>query len=465
MPAAEKYEVLILGSGEAGKYLAWTSARAGKRTALIERRYIGGSCPNIACLPSKNVIHSAKVTNYFQRAEEFGIECAGWSVDMAGVRARKRRMVDDMVAIHRGHYESSGAELVMGEGRFVAPRTIETALLDGGTRTLEGERVILSTGSRTSLQSLPGLVEARPMTHIDLLELDTVPGHLLVLGGGYIGLELAQAMRRFGSRVTVIERNDRLLPREDADVSELLTGLCAREGIALATGTSIERVSGISGDRVSVSATRNGAPVTIEGTHLLVATGRTPNTDGIGLETAGVKLDSRGYIEVNERLETTAEATWAVGDCAGSPHFTHIAFDDYRIVRDNLAGGKRVTTGRLVPFCMFTDPEFARVGLSETEAKSQGIPYRLVKVPMAAVLRAHTVAETQGFMKALLDAESDRILGFTAVGADAGETISVVQLAIANGIPYTAIRDSVFTHPTMAEGLTVLFAGKPVSAT
>lgn len=458
----EEFDVVVLGSGEAGKYLAWTLAESGLRTAMVERRWIGGSCPNIACLPTKNVIHSAKVASLMRRSAEFGLSAGEVHVDMEGVRARKRRMVDALVQVHQKRYTSSGTELVLGQGTFVAPRTLQVALSDGGSRTLRGAKVILSTGSRATIPDLPGMKEAAPMTHIEALELDVVPDHLLVLGGGYIGLELAQAMRRFGARVTIVERNHRVLPREDDDAVAELTAMCQREGIDVVTGLELQRVEGRSGEEVSLFGLRDGAPFSITGSHLLASAGRTPNTDGIGLEAAGVALTERGFIRVNERLETTAENTWAVGDCAGSPQFTHAAFDDFRIVRDNLRGGNRSTRDRLMPFSLFTDPEFARVGLSENEARQQGIPYRLVKIPMAAVLRTRTLGEETGFLKALLHAENDSILGFTAVGVEAGEILGVVELAMRTGAPYTAIRDAVLPHPTMAEGLTVLFGQKPV---
>jgi pyruvate/2-oxoglutarate dehydrogenase complex dihydrolipoamide dehydrogenase (E3) component len=466
LPAAEEYDIVILGTGEGAKYVAWTEAKQGKRVAVVERRYIGGSCPNIACLPSKNIIHSAKVASYFSRSEEFGVRKDGFQVDMAGVRARKRQMVDGLVEMHLGNFKASGAELILGEGRFVAPRTLAVALHDGGTRVLRGSKVVIGTGTRATIAPVPGLLEASPMTHIEALELDHLPEHLLVLGGGYVGLELAQAMRRFGSRVTVIDRNTRLTHREDEDVSNALADLFRDEGIDLVLGADVARVEGKSGESVKLFLVQNrsgtrGVETTLEGTHLLVATGRTPNTEGIGLELAGVSLTDHGYIRVNERLETTAADTWALGDCAGSPQFTHIAFDDFRVVRDNIAGGHHTTTGRQVPFCMFTDPEFARIGLSETEAKAQGIPYRLARIPMVAVLRTRTLSETRGFMKALIDTESDSILGFTAFGVGAGEIMGAVQIAMIAALPYTALRDAILTHPTLLEGLVGLFSSVP----
>jgi len=412
-------------------------------------------------MPSKNVIHSAKVASYFWRSGEFGITKENTQINMSGVRDRKRKMVDGMVDVHLARFKASGAQLLIGSGRFIGPKTVEVALADGGTRVLRGEKVIISTGSRTTLEPVPGLLEASPLTHIEALDLDYIPGHLLIVGGGYIGLEIAQAMRRFGSRVTIIERNARLAHREDEDVSDALHDMFREEGIEVVTSAHITRVEGKSGKWVKLYTVREGSEINLEGTHVLVATGRTPNTQGIGLELAGVETTDRGHVKVNERLETTAPGIWAVGDCAGSPHFTHIVFDDFRIVRDNLAGGHRVTTGRQVPFCMFTDPEFARVGLSETEAKERGIAYRLAKIPIMGVYRARTLCETRGFLKALIDTESDRILGFTALGAEAGEIIAVVQVAMLAGLSYTALRDAIFTHPTMAEGLIPLFSAVP----
>jgi pyruvate/2-oxoglutarate dehydrogenase complex dihydrolipoamide dehydrogenase (E3) component len=461
MSRIEEYDIVVLGSGEGSKYIAWTLAKQGKRVAVIERKYIGGSCPNIACLPSKNIIHSAKVASYFQRSEEFGITKDNFKISMAGVRDRKRRMVDGLIQVHLDNFKASGAELVMGSGRFVSPRTLEVALHEGGTRILRGVKVIIGTGTRATLEHIPGLVEAKPLTHIEALELDRVPEHLLVLGGGYVGLELAQAIRRFGSRVTVIERNARLAHKEDEDVSDALLALFKDEGIDVVFEAHVTSVSGESGRSVKLVAEQGGAERILEGTDLLVATGRTPNTEGIGLELAGVELTDRGYIKVNERLETTAPDVLAIGECAGSPQFTHIAFDDFRVIRENLTSRHRVTTGRQVPFCMFTDPELARVGLSEREAKAQGIAYRLAKIPMAAVLRARTLSETRGFMKALIDAKSDRILGFTAFGVSAGEIMGSVQVAMVAGLPYTALRDAVLTHPTLLEGLIPLFSAVP----
>jgi pyruvate/2-oxoglutarate dehydrogenase complex dihydrolipoamide dehydrogenase (E3) component len=457
----EDYDVVILGSGAGSKLAAWTLAEQGKRVAVIERKYIGGSCPNIACMPSKNIIHSAKVASYFHRGEEFGITTKGYKVDMFAVRDRKRRMVSSEVDAHLGNYKRSGAELILGSGRFVGPRTLEATLPDGTNRRLRGANVIIGTGTHAALEPIPGLVEAQPLTHVEALELDEIPEHLLVIGGGYVGLELSQAMRRFGSKVSVIERNDRLVHREDEDVTDALRSLLEDEGIDIVLNTRVKEISGKSGKSVKIVIEQKGVRKTLEGTHLLVAAGRTPNTEGIGLELAGVEVTDRGYVKVNERLETTAPGVWAVGEVAGSPQFTHISVDDFRVVLASLTGGNRVTTGRQVPFCLFTDPEFARVGLSEKEAKTRGIAYRLFKVPMEAVLRTHTLSETRGFLKALVEIDGDRILGFAAFGVEAGEIMSAVQIAMIAGLPYTGLRDAILAHPTLLEGLGPLFSSVP----
>lgn len=461
MPNAEKYEVLIIGSGEAGKYLAWTMGTAGHRTAMIERKLIGGSCPNIACLPSKNVIHSAKVASFARRGTEFGLDFDSLRIDMVGVQGRKRNMVQDMIKIHLDRYKSSGVDLIMGTARFIAPRTVEVSLNGGGMRLISGERVFLSMGTRAAIPDVPGLAASQPMTHVEALDLDRLPDHLIVLGGGYVGLEMAQAMRRFGARVTLIEQGAQLLSREDPDVGGALLELFQDEGINVLLKTKIHSVKGHSGQHIKVAVEGENGVRTLEGSDLLVATGRVPNTEGIGLEQCGVKLTPQGFVEVNERLETTAANVWAMGDCAGSPFFTHVAFDDFRIVRDNLNGGNRTTRDRLVPFCLFTDPELARIGLNESEAKALGVDYRIVEIPMSSVLRMRTLSELRGFIKMLIAAETDHILGLTVFGSDASEILAAVQTAMLGGLAYITLRDAIFTHPTPAEGLTVLLANVP----
>jgi pyruvate/2-oxoglutarate dehydrogenase complex dihydrolipoamide dehydrogenase (E3) component len=458
MSQTDSYQDLVLGSGAGGKLLAWHLARSGRRVAVVERRWIGGSCPNINCLPSKNEIWSAKVADLLHHAAQFGIVTGSVAVDMARVRRRKREMVEGLVALHLDLYQKSGTELIMGDGRFVAPKTLEVRLRDGGTRVLKGERVFLNLGTRATIPSTAGLADARPLTNIELLELDRLPAHLIVLGGGYVGLEFAQAYRRFGSRVTVVQHGPQLASGEDPDVADALGRLLGDEGIEVLLSAEALRVEGRSGESVRLRVRTPQGDRLLEGSDILVATGRTPNTAGIGLDVAGVRLDARGYVQVNDRLETSAPDVWAIGECAGSPQFTHVSEDDFRVIRDNLAGGSRTTRDRLIPFCLFTDPPLARVGLSEAEARRRGVAVRVAKLPMGAVLRTRTTGEMRGFMKALVDARTDRILGFTMFGPEAGEVMAVVQTAMLAGLPYTGLRDAILAHPTMAEGLTALFS-------
>jgi pyruvate/2-oxoglutarate dehydrogenase complex dihydrolipoamide dehydrogenase (E3) component len=460
MSQPERFENLVLGSGAGGKLLAWHMAQSGRRTAVVERRWVGGSCPNVNCLPSKNEIWSAEVAHLVRHAAQFGTVTGPVTIDMAAVRQRKRDMVDRQIAAHLQNYQTSGAELIMGTGRFVAPKTLEVRLNDGGTRVLAGDRVFLNVGTYAAIPSVPGLQDARPLTNIEALELDYLPSHLLVLGGGYVGLELAQAYRRFGSRVTVIQQSAQLMVREDPDVAAAVQRMLSDEGIQVLVAAETLHVHGRTGEAVSLAVRTTSGEQHIEGSDLLVAAGRMPNTAGIGLEEAGVAVDGRGYIRVNERLETSASEVWAIGECAGSPQFTHVSVDDFRIIRDNLAGGKRSMRDRLIPYCMFTDPPLARVGLTESEARRRGVTARVTRLPISAVLRAQTTDERQGFMKALVG-DDDRILGFTMIGAEAGEVIAAVQTAMLADLPYSRLRDAILAHPTMAEGLGELFSQVP----
>ena len=461
MPQPERFEVLVLGSGTGGKLVAWHMAQSGRLTAVVERRWIGGSCVNIACMPSKNEISGARVAHLARRAAQFGTMTGSVAIDMATVRRRKREMVERQIAKHLQNYKASGAELIMGNGRFLAPKTLEVTLNDGGTRLLAGDRVFLNVGTHAAVPSVPGLDAARPLTHIEALELDYLPPHLIVIGGGYAGLELAQAYRRFGSNVTIIESGPQLMAREDIDVSQEMRRILSDEGIQVLVEAQLLQVRGRSGEKVRLIVRTASGEQTIDGSDILVAVGRIPNTAGIGLEDAGVELDGRGYIRVNERLETSAPEVWAIGECAGSPQFTHISEDDFRIVRDNLAGKDRSTRDRLVPYCMFTDPPLARVGLSEGEAERQGVIARVARLPMNSVLAAQATDERQGFMKALVGENDDRILGFTMIGANAGEVMAVVQTAMLSGLSYSRLADAALAHPTMAEGLGPLFSNVP----
>lgn len=468
MSQPEHFDYLFIGTGEAGKYTAWTlGSKHGKRCALVERRYLGGACPNIACLPSKNFIHSAGVAYEFRQAvASYGLGSfispsvkkveKDVKVDMTATERHKVEMVDGLMELHRGLFENAKNEVIWGEGRFVAPKTVRV-----GDRLLTGDAIVVNTGSRARVDAtIPGLVEAKPLTHVEILDLAVLPPHLVIIGGGYVGLEFAQAYRRFGSHVTVIEKHERILGKEDADVVDALVDIFVGEGVRIITSAKVERVASVSGHSVEVSVNVAGVASTITASHILAATGRIPNTQDLGLEdAAGIKLSPSGHIQVDSQLRTTAPDVFAVGDCAGSPYFTHISFDDFRVVYSRLTGSPRPggTTDRQVPSVLFTSHELAHVGLREQEARARGIKYRLGKVPMAAFLRTRTRGDSRGFAKVLVEAEGDKILGFTALGLSAGELLPVVQLAMKLGISYKEIADLVIVHPTMGEGLIGLF--------
>jgi pyruvate/2-oxoglutarate dehydrogenase complex dihydrolipoamide dehydrogenase (E3) component len=412
-------------------------------------------------MPSKNEIANAKVAHLVRHGAEHGVVAGSITVDMATVRRRKREMVERQIAAHLQNYKASGAELIMGSGRFVAPKTLEVTLNDGGTRVLTGDKVFLDVGTHAAIPNAPGLEVAKPLTHVEALELDYLPQHLIVIGGGYSGLELAQAYRRFGSDVTIIESGPQLMGREDIDVSQEMRRILSDEGMRVLLEAQLLEVSGRSGDKVTLVVRTPSGEQNIDGSDILVAVGRVPNTAGIGLQEAGVELDSRGYIAVNGRLETTAPDVWALGECAGSPQFTHISEDDFRIIRDNLAGGNRSTRGRIVAYCMFTDPPLAHTGLSEREAERQGVVARIARLPMNSVLGAQATEQRQGFMKALISESDDRIVGFTMVGTTAGEVMAAVHTAMLAGLSYSTLANAPFAHPTMAEGLSLLFSNAP----
>ncbi len=454
MTQAESFDILVFGGGKAGKTLAIEQAKAGKRVAVIEAGMIGGSCINIACIPSKALIRSAEVAHATRRASEFGTYADNIRTSLDLVRNRTASVVAEMVAFNQTGFDASGFELVIGWGRFVSPKTISVET-GNGVRTLTGDKVFINLGTTAAVPDVPGLAAADPITHVEALQLGDMPTHLIVLGGGYIGMELGQAFRRLGAEVTILEKGVRLAPREDEDVSAALLGVLQDEGINVAFNCTGTTVAGKSGQAVSIT-TADGR--VFEGSHLLVAAGRRPRTDGIGLDLAGVELDGRGFVKVDNLLRTSAKDIWAMGEVAGTPMFTHASLDDYRVVSGQLKGGNRTTDGRMIPYCVFIDPEFARVGLNESEARSRNVEYRVARLPMDVVPRARTLSQRKGFMKALVAKDSDRILGFAMLGINAGEVMSVVQMAMLGGLPFSVLRDGIFAHPTISEGLNMLFA-------
>jgi pyruvate/2-oxoglutarate dehydrogenase complex dihydrolipoamide dehydrogenase (E3) component len=465
------YDILTLGGGEGTKYIAWSfgpNSSFGLKTATIERQYKGGSCPNISCLPSKNIIFSAHAVHE-ARMGAFGLTALNAEsnrVDLKAIVNRKNRMVAALMDKHDMLYAKFGTDLIWGQGTFVGPKEIEVTATDGSKERYTADTIIIGTGSRARIdEKIPGLQESAPLTHVEWLDLEELPEKLIVLGGGYVGLEMAQASARLGSKVTVVEKGSKILKNEDDDVTTLLAEVLTKEGIDILAGCQVVKVEGKSGSSIKVHIkSSSGEEKILEGSHLLVAGGRIPNTQNIGLDAAGVELTSAGHIKVDEHLRTTAPDIFAVGDCAGSPNFTHIGFDDFRIVKSVLSKSATLgsTVGRQVPSCLFTDPEVSHVGLTEREAKAKGIPYRLTKMPMIMTLRTGTMDRTVGFIKALIEpAPSEQILGFTGVGPSAGEMLPVIQLAMAQKLSYKTIANMIITHPTMLEGLGPLFDSTP----
>ncbi|MBM7324087.1 FAD-dependent oxidoreductase [Agrobacterium pusense] len=461
MNVIEKFDFLIFGGGKAGKTLAMEQAKAGKKVAVVEAGMIGGSCINVACIPSKTLIRSAEVAHTIKNTAEFGVtvDSVRHSIDL--VRDRTARVVAEMVATNKAGFNASGFDLILGWGRFVAPKTIQVET-ENGVRMLTGDQVFINLGTVADIPDVPGLAEADPITHVDALKLGELPTRLIVIGGGYIGMELGQAFRRLGAEVTIVERGPRLAPREDVDVSEAILKILNSEGVDVALSAYDLTVSGRSGDRVTVHCADGRS---FEGSHILVASGRKPRTSNIGLELAGVEVDERGFVKVDDRLRTTAPDVWAMGEVAGTPMFTHASLDDYRIVKSAMSGGDRTTKDRTIPYCVFIDPEFARIGKNETDMAKDGADYRVANLPVDVIPRARTLSLRKGFMKAIVARDSDIILGFSMLGVNAGEVMSVVQMAMQGGLPFTALRDGIFAHPTITEGLNMLFAnlGAPIT--
>jgi pyruvate/2-oxoglutarate dehydrogenase complex dihydrolipoamide dehydrogenase (E3) component len=454
MTKAENYDILIFGGGKAGKTLAMDQAKAGKKVAVVEAGMIGGSCINVACIPSKTLIRSAEITHLARNMREFGVVADNVRSNLEHARDRTARVVTEMVATNQAGFNASGFDLILGRGSFVGPKTIEVRT-QSGVRTLTGDQVFVNLGTSADVPNIPGLRESSPITHVEALQLGDLPTRLVIVGGGYIGMELGQAFRRLGAEVVIIERAARLAPREDADVGEAILKILSDEGVEVALSAFDLQVSGRSGESVTV---RSADGRTFEGSHIMVASGRKPNTSEIGLDLAGIETDERGFIKVDGQLRTSAPGVWAMGEVAGTPMFTHASLDDYRIVKSTMAGGTRNTSDRTIPYCVFIDPEFARIGRNEGDLNKEGIPYRLAKLPMDVIPRARTLSHRKGFMKAVIAADSDRVLGFSMLGINAGEVMSVVQIAILAELPFTSLRDGIFAHPTITEGLNLLFA-------
>ncbi|WP_024795725.1 dihydrolipoyl dehydrogenase family protein [Tomitella biformata] len=452
----EDFDLLVVGGGKAGKSLAMDRAKAGWSVAMVERDKVGGTCINVACIPTKALVESARALETIRRAASMGIDLDGEpAVSLEALRHHKESVVGGMVDAHRQMFIDSGMDFIMGTARFIAPRTVQITADDGTVRVLRGRDVVINTGATPALPDLPGIAESHVWTSETILRLDRLPQTLLILGGGYIGCEFASMFALFGTKVVLVQGPAQVLPREDhdiaAEVAEILTG----QGVDLHTGTRV----------ASVRRAPNHGPVTLTledgstltGDELLVATGRAPVTAQLGLEAAGVQVTDRGFVDVDDHLRTSAEHVWAAGDVAGSPQFTHASWNDFRIMRANLTGADTSTSGRLVPYTVFITPELARVGMTETEARAAGHQVAVAKIAVSAIPRAKTTHEQTGMWKAVVDAESGEILGAALLGRGAGEVISAVQMAMIGGLPYQSVRDAVLTHPTMGEGLNLLF--------
>ena len=458
--AAQHYDAVVIGAGQGGVPLAKTLAQAGRRTALVEREHVGGTCYNEGCTPTKTMVASAKVAYLDSRSADYGIKNSPVAVDMAAVRQRKRDIVEDFRnGGEQRIRDTEGLDLIWGEARFTGPEELEVRLNDGDELRLTAENIFINVGARPANPPVEGLDSVPTLNSTTIMELDEVPEHLLVLGGGYVGLEFAQMFRRFGSDVSVVQQDEQLLTREDADVAEAVAGILRQDGVEVLLETQAQRAEPTEGGRIRLTIHTPDGEGTLEGSHLLVAAGRPPNTDRLNLEAAGVKTDKRGFIKVDERLETNVPGIWALGDVKGGPAFTHISYDDFRIVKTNLLEGSDATIAeRMVPYTIFIDPQLGRVGLSEEEARERGLNVRVAKMPMSHVARALEVDEPRGVMKAVVDADTNQILGCAVLGIEGGEVAAMIQIAMMGKVPYTVLRDAIFAHPTLAESLNNLFA-------
>jgi len=460
MANATQYDGIVIGAGQAGGPLATTLAQAGWKMALIEREHIGGTCVNDGCTPTKTMVASARVAYLARRAADYGVETGPVTMDMTVVRRRKRDIVNEFRSgSEQGIRETPNLDLLMGEARFTGPKTLTVTLNDGGEREITAEKIFINSGQRPTMPKIAGLESVPALTSTTIMELDSVPAHLLVLGGGFIGLEFAQMFRRFGSAVTIIQRGTQLAPKEDEDVGEEIAKIFREDGITVLLETETVRAAWSADGGIVLTVKDSNGERTVTGSHLLVAAGRTPNTDALDPPAAGVTMDKRGYIPVNERLETNVPGIYALGDVNGGPAFTHISYNDFIILRTNLLhGGTETTAGRLVPNTVFIDPQLGRVGLNEREARAQGRTIRVAILPMTGVARAGEMDETRGFMKAIVDAESDQILGCAILGVEGGEIMSIIQMAMMGHLPCTVLKNAVLAHPTLAESLNNLFS-------
>jgi pyruvate/2-oxoglutarate dehydrogenase complex dihydrolipoamide dehydrogenase (E3) component len=461
MVTPEQYDAIVIGAGQAGGPLSTALARSGRKTAIVESTHVGGTCINEGCTPTKTMVASARVAYLARRGADYGVHTGPISIDMVKVRQRKRDIVESFRnSSERSIRKTPGVDLLMGEASFTGPKTVAVRLHDGETRTLAADMIFINTGDRPSDPDVPGIEDVPTLNSTTIMELDTVPEHLLIIGGGNVGLEFGQMFRRFGSQVTIVQRGEHLLTREDNDVADAVAQILSEDGIDVLLRTTPLRAARSAGGQIELIVHRPEGERTLVGSHLLVAAGRTPNSDRLNLGAAGIRSDKRGHIPTNQRLETNVPGVYALGDVKGGPAFTHISYDDYRIIRTNvIEGGNATVAGRLVPYTIFIDPQLGRVGISEQEAREQGLNVRVAKMPMSHVARALEVDEPRGFMKAVVDADTKQILGAAVLGIEGGELMAMFEIAMLGKLPYTVLKEAIFAHPTLAESLNNLFSG------
>jgi pyruvate/2-oxoglutarate dehydrogenase complex dihydrolipoamide dehydrogenase (E3) component len=458
MTSSDQFQAIVIGSGQGGNPLGISLAQAGFRTALIERQFVGGTCINYGCSPTKTMVASARVAYLARRGADYGIRTGDVRVDMARVRERKRGVVETFRNARLGSFKNlANFELIFGEASFTGAKTLLVLLRDGGVRELSADKIFIDAGTRPVVPAIDGLKEVPFLDSTSIMELDSLPEHLIVLGGGYVGLEFGQMFRRFGSRVTIVQSGPQLLTREDADVASAVAQILQQDGVTVLLNAKATGVTK-TGAQIHVIVRVGEESHVVDGSHLLVGTGRTPNTDTLNLAAAGVATDKRGFIPVNAKLETNVPGTYALGDINGGPAFTHISYDDFRILRTNvIEKGNASTEGRLVPYTVYIDPQLGRIGLTEGQARAQNKKVRVARMPMTSVARATETGETRGFMKAVVDAGSGQILGAAVLGIEGGEIMSMLELAMMGKLTHTVLHDAIFAHPTLAESLNNLF--------
>jgi pyruvate/2-oxoglutarate dehydrogenase complex dihydrolipoamide dehydrogenase (E3) component len=457
--ADEHYDAIVIGTSQGGRFLPIELSKAGQKVALVERDQLGGACVNTGCTPTKTMVASARLAHLARRAAEYGVHVGPVSVDLAAVRERKRAMVGGARQNYASRLKQDELDLIEGEARFTGPKTVEIALKNGARRQISAPVIVIDTGTRPRPLAITGADDVSVLDSTSIMELDELPQHLIILGGGYIGLEFGQMFRRFGSTVTIIQHSARLLMNEDEDISDEVAAILREDGITVLTSSTPVAVEPAAGGRVRLTIRTADGEQELEGSHLLAAIGRIPNTEALNLEAAGIRLNDQGFIAVDEYLQTSVPGVSAMGDVTGSPAFTHSSYDDYRILHANLIRQEKASTrDRIVPYTVFIDPQLGRVGLTEREARAQGRAIRVAKLPMNAVIRAIETGETRGFMKAVIDGDTRQILGCAILGSEGGEIMTAIQVAMLGKLTDTAMTDAIFTHPLLAEGLNTLFA-------